>query len=63
MEEAGELVAEGQRRPGAAGPGRSWTPLLTSGRPQREYVGDQPGRDLERQHQKVDPTRSLEPTK
>lgn len=62
MEEAGEQAAEGQRRPGAAEPGRSWTPLLTSGRPQREYVCGQPGRDLERQHQEIEPTRSLEPT-
>lgn len=60
-EAAGELAAEGQLRPEAAGPAHSLTLLLTSGQLQRECVCDQPGRDLERQHQKTDPTQSLEP--
>lgn len=62
MEEAEELAAEGQLGPVAAGPGRSLILLLTNGQPQREYVYDQPGRDLERQHQKTDPTQSLDKT-
>ena len=60
---AGGPAAEGQLRPGAAEPGRSWTPPPTSGRPLRECVCDQPGRDLERQHRKTDPTQSLEATR
>lgn len=60
-EEAAELAAEGQLRPAAAGPARSLILLLTNGQPQRECVCDQSGRDLERQHQKTDPTQSLEP--
>lgn len=60
---AGGPAAEGQLKPGAAEPGRSWTPPPTSGRPRRECVCDQPGRDLEIQHQKTDPTRSLEATR
>lgn len=60
-EEAGELAAEGWLRPAAAGPAHFLILLLTNGQPQRECVCDQPGRDLERQHQKTDPTQSLEP--
>lgn len=59
-EVAGEGAAAGQLKLGAAGPGHSWTPLLTSGRPQRACACDQSGEDLERQHQKTDPTQSLE---
>lgn len=60
VEEAAELAAERPLRAGAAGPERSLRLLLTSGQPQREFVYDQPGRDLERQHLKTDPTQSLE---